>query len=72
MSEAVAYSTVWMGGSWSRGCTLCLWDLHFLLSGVLYLDRSRRLHCGWPGFIAFTTIGEFFSLIKYYCSGDPQ
>jgi len=71
-SEAVVYSAVAMGGNWSRGCMLSPWDPHFLVSGVLCLDHSRRLHCGWPGFITFTAVGDFFGLIKYCCSGDHQ
>lgn len=71
-SEAAASSAVQMGGNWSKGCTLCLWGLCFLLSGVLHMDHSKRLLHGWPGLIAFTSVGKFFSLIKYYCSGDHQ
>lgn len=69
MSDAAASSTLQMGGSWSKGCTLCLQGLHFLLSGVLHMDHSKRLVRGWPGLIAFTSVGKFFSLTKYYCCG---
>lgn len=48
---------------------LCLRGLRFLLSGVLHRDHSKGLLHGWPGLTAFTPVGEFFSLIKYYCCG---